>query len=319
MRKNFILLIALCPIISLGQANKIFRQASRETDLSKKIELYTQVISLEPSNLDAYFYRAIAKNDLGDFSGAIVDYSKIIVEEPDADTYYNRGNSRYSLKDFLGAKDDYAKAYMLDKNFLDALYSLACVKFDLGEYEEAIEDLSSLLKISPELSHVYTLRGAAYKALEKYQNALKDYTAAIFINPSVDTYYNRGVFLMDVKYYEEANNDFKKVLRADRNNAYGYFYSGASNLFLGKFLNAIEDFSKALEFDSVDFDAYLGLAMAYNRINDIEKAKANFDKANAIISPNEAINTIEKYGNTYWYQNQYYYFNNQINELAGLR
>lgn len=319
MKKTFILLLFICPIIGFGQASKLLRQALRTTDLNQKITLLNQAIDLEPKNLDAYFYRAIAKNDLGDFSGAIVDYSKIIVEDPDADTYYNRGNSRYSLKDFTGAKEDYAKAYMLDKNFLDALYSLACVKFDLGEYEDAIKDFTSVLKVSPDLSNIYTLRGAAYKALEKYPSALNDYNTAIFIEPSINTYYNRGVFFMDIKYYQEANSDFTKVLRADKNNAYGYFYRGASNLFLGKFLDAIEDFMKALEFDAMDFDSYLGLAMAYNRVNDIAKAKVNFDKANAIISPNEPINSIDIYSNTYWYQAQYFYFNNNINALVKLK
>ena len=63
-------------------------------NLEERINLLDQVISLEPKNLDAYFYRALAKNDLGDYQGAIVDYSKIILIEPDADTYFNRGNSR---------------------------------------------------------------------------------------------------------------------------------------------------------------------------------------------------------------------------------
>ncbi|MGA1226742.1 MAG: hypothetical protein ACO3VF_05785 [Tamlana sp.] len=319
MKKIFILLFFICPIFGFTQANKILRQAIRTTDLNEKISLLNQVIDLEPKNLDAYFYRALAKNDLGDFSGAIVDYSKIIVYEPDADTYYNRGNSRYSLKDFTGAKEDYAKAYMLDKNFLDALYSLACVKLDLEAYEDAIKDFSNIIKVAPDWSKAYTLRAAAYKVLEKYQSALEDYNIAILIDPSVETYYNRGVFFMDIKYYNEANSDFTKVLRTDKNNAYSYFYRGASNLFLGKFLNAIDDFKKALEFDAMDFDAYLGLAMAYNRVNDVEKAKANFDKANAIISPDETINSIENYANTYWYQNQYFYFNNNVNELAKLK
>ena len=110
--KNIILLfLTLNSTLHFGQVNKIIRQASRETDLSKKVQLYTQAITLEPDNLDYYFYRAIAKNDMGDYSGAIVDYSKIIVEEPDADTYFNRGNSRYSLKDLKGAKEDYASLY----------------------------------------------------------------------------------------------------------------------------------------------------------------------------------------------------------------
>jgi tetratricopeptide (TPR) repeat protein len=319
MRKNFILLIILLPIIGFGQVNKIFRQASRETDLSKKIELYTQVIDLEPDNLDAYFYRAIAKNDLGDYSGAIVDYSKIIVEEPDADTYYNRGNSRYSIKDYKGAKEDYAKAFMLDDNFLDALYSLACVKFDLGEFEDAIKDFSSFIKIVPDNPMAYTIRAAAYKAIKQYTNAAQDYSTAILIEPNADHYYNRGVFLMDLNYHKEANADLSKSLRLNRNNSYAYFYRGASNVLLGKYLDAIDDFSKAIEFDSVDFDAYLGLAIAYNKVNDIANAKLNFDKANAIISPNEPITTIEQYSNTYWFQTQYFYFNNSINELVKLK
>ncbi|WP_072402916.1 tetratricopeptide repeat protein [Flaviramulus basaltis] len=319
MKKNIILLLFICPIISFGQANKIFRQASRTNDLNEKIALLTQVIDLEPNNLDAYFYRAIAKNDLGDFRGAIVDYSKIIVEEPDADTYYNRGNSRYSIKDFTGAKEDYAKAYMLDENFIDALYSLACVKLDLEEYEDALKDFSSVLKVAPDQAKVYTLRAATYKALENYQNALQDYSTSVLIEPNADSYYNRGVFLMDINYHKEANVDLTESIKLNKNNSYAYFYRGASNLLLGEFLDAIKDFLKAIEFDSVDFDAYLGLAIAYNKVNDAANAKLNFEKANNIISPNESVKSIEQYTNTYWFQTQYYYFNNSINELVKLK
>ena len=124
MKKHIILLLIICPIFGFAQANKLFRQATRTNNLSEKISLLTQVIELEPQNLDAYFYRAIAKNDLGDYRGALVDYSKVIVEEPDADTYFNRGNSRYSLKDFTGAKEDYAKAFMLDENFMQTALRL---------------------------------------------------------------------------------------------------------------------------------------------------------------------------------------------------
>ncbi len=319
MKKASILLLLIIPLLSFAQAKKVFKQALRTTDLKEKISLLTDVIEIEPNNLDAYFYRALAKNDMGDFGGAIVDYSKIIVEQPDADTYYNRGNSRYSLKDFKGAKEDFAKAFMLDNTFIDALYSSGCVKFDLGEYEDAIIDFTTILKTDPNLAHVYTIRAASYKALENYQKAIYDYNTAILLEPSIDTFYNRGVFFMDTKYYLEAKNDFTKVLRAYKSSAYAFFYRGASNLFLGEFPDAISDFIKALEFDNKDFDAYLGLAMAYNKINDTNNAIANFEKANAIISPNDAINSIEKYINTYWYQNQYFYFNNSINELTKLK
>ena len=305
-------------MLIIGQANKLYRKALRSTDLKEKISLLDEVIKLEPKNLDAYFQRGLAKNDSGDYHGAIVDYSKIIVEQPDADTYYNRGNSRYSIKDLKGAKEDYAKAYILDKNIIDALYSLACVRYDLEEYERAISDFSKVMKLAPAKSKLYTLRASSYKALEKYTEAAKDYSTAILILPNANNYYNRGVFLMDIKYYEKANEDLTKALRLNQNNAFAYFYKGASNLLLGKFTNAISDFSEALKFDTMDFDAHLGLAIAYYKVNDTEKAKASFKRANEILSIGSDVSNIEPYNNTYWFQNQYYYFNNNIAKVARL-
>jgi len=318
MKKILLLITVVLPLLSFGQAKKVFRKALRTTDLNEKIKLLTEVISEEPKNLDAYFYRGIAKNDLGDYNGAIVDYSKIIVEEPDADTYFNRGNSRYSLKNFIGAKEDYAKAFMVDENFIDALYSLACVKLDLEEYEDAIKDFKNVIKAVPENSNTYILRASAYKAIKQFKNALNDYSTAILIEPIADNYYNRGAFLIYIKYYEEANADLTKSLRLNKNNAFAYFYRGASNLFIGKFNNAISDFSEAIKFDAMDFDAYLGLAMAYLKIDDIANAKLNFNRANAIVIPSGKVSSIQDYNNTYWFDSQYFYFNNAINALVKL-
>ena len=123
---------------------------------------------------------------------------------------------------------------------------------------------------------------------------------------------------MDINYYQKANEDLTRSIRLNRNNAYAYFYRGASNLLLGKFTDAISDFSEALKFDTMDFDAYLGLAIAYYKVNDTEKAKSNFERANEILSIGGDISSIEPYNNTYWFQNQYYYFNNNIGLLAKL-
>lgn len=318
MKKIVLLLIITLPLLNYGQTKKVLRKALRTIDLNEKIKLLNQVINEEPKNLDAYFHRAAAKNDMGDYSGAIVDYSKIIVEEPDADTYYNRGNSKYSLKDFTGAKMDYGKAYMLDEKFIDALYSLACVELDLEQYDKAIANFSSIIKQVPENPNIYALRAIAFKATEQNSAAIKDYSMAILLDPSVDNYYNRGAFLMDIKYFKEAQSDLTRSLRLNRNNTFGYFYRGGTYLFLGQFDKSISDFTKAISMDTMDFDAYLGLAMAYLKNNDTANAKLYFDRANAILSLKK-ITSIGQYENTYWHQNQYYYFNNLITELAKLK
>ncbi|WP_194765747.1 tetratricopeptide repeat protein [Tamlana sp. I1] len=317
MKKLFFTLLVIMPLISIGQANKLYRQALKTTDLNKKIALLNEVIDLEPKNLDAYFQRGLAKNDSGDYSGAIVDYSKVIVEQPDADTYYNRGNSRYSMKDFKEAKEDYAKAYILDENFIDALYSLACVRFDLGEYEKAIIDFNKVIKAVPSQPKTYILRASAYKALENYQKALEDYSTAILIEASSDNYFSRGEFFMEIKQYQNANIDLTNAIILNKNNAFAYFYRGVSNLLLSKYKDAVSDFSTVLNFDSNDFDANLGLAMAYNKLNDTAKAKQHFDRANAILNLHEITN-IAQYSNTYWFENQYHYLNIEVSKLVKL-
>ncbi|AUS06011.1 tetratricopeptide repeat protein [Pseudotamlana carrageenivorans] len=313
----FTLWIAL-PLLTFGQASKLYRQALRSSDLSERISLLNEVIKLEPKNLDAYFQRALAKNNSEDFYGAIVDYSKIIAEQPDADSYYNRGNSRYSVKDYAEAKEDYAKAYLLDDSFIDALYSLACVRLDLEEYDKAIKDFDKVIKKIPGQPKTYILRATAYKALENYQKAFNDYSTAILIEASPENFYERGVFFMDVTRYQEAHNDFTKSIILDDNNPFAYFYRGASSLFLKKDANSVTDFEKVLKFDSNDFDAHLGLAMAYLNLNDKVKAKYHFNKANNILNLGANISSIEAYSDTYWFQHQYFFFNKAITELVKL-
>jgi len=161
MKKKLFLFLITLPILLFSQASKLYRKAIKTTDLSTKIKLLDEAITLDANYLDAYFLRALTKNDIGDYNGAIIDYSKIILKKPDADSYFNRGNSRFSLKDLVGAKTDYENAYALDPNFIDALYSLACVKFDLSNYEEAIKDFDKLLKLNPNIPDAYMLRATS--------------------------------------------------------------------------------------------------------------------------------------------------------------
>jgi tetratricopeptide (TPR) repeat protein len=117
---------------------------------------------------------------------------------------------------------------------------------------------------------------------------------------------------MDINYYAKANRDLTKSLRINSKNTFAYFYRGASFLLLGKYDNAIEDFSSALELDDMDFDAYLGLALTYLKMNDLDKAKVQLKKAKDILGTEKYP---ELYENTYWYESQYYFFTNNIKAL----
>jgi len=180
-------------------------------------------------------------------------------------------------------------------------------------------DFNKVIKAQPYFDKAYTLRAYTYTALEQYKSAVKDYSIAIFINPSADSYYNRGILYMDIKYYKKAKSDFSTAIRLNGNNGFAYFYRGTSNLLLEKYKNAANDFSTAIKYDNLDFDAILGLAMTYLKMEDLTNAKLYFNKAKAILSNNSKNNNgIDLFVNTYWYQQHNFFFKNIFNDLNKL-
>ena len=318
MKKYIIILFVLCPILTIGQANKLIRKGQKAVDPNEKIQLFTEAITLEPKNLDAYFYRGLAKHSIGDFNGAILDYTKIIFYEPSADVYFNRGNSKYSLMDYYGAKEDYSNALKLNPDFIEARYSLAVTKNDLEDYKGAIADLEvpNVYKSYPVLIQL----ARAYSGLKDYINTLKYYNAAVLLNPDSNTFYIRGVSFMDINYFEKANNDFKVAIYLDVNNKPAYFFRGISYYFLGDFMNALPDFKVAVQNDITDFDAVIGLALTYYKLNDVTNAKINFEKAKSILrgTNSNQKDDLELFKDTYWYQKQYFAFRDIYNEISKL-
>lgn len=316
MKKYILLFITLFPLIGLAQSNKFVRQGLRATNPEDKINLFSKAIEMDPENLDAYFYRAVTKDNLGDFSGAILDYTKVIFFEPSADVYFNRGNSKYSLMDYMGAKEDFEKALDLNPDFLEAKYSLAITKYDLGDYKDAITYLNTL----PKTAHVYLQLGRSYEALDDYKNALTNYSLAILNDKSSQNFYARGLFYMGINYYKNANEDFSVSFYLDNSNVSALFFKGVSHYLLGEFDLALNSFSLVSQNDPTDFDAQIGLALTYLHLEDSAKAKRNFDKAKSILKDTNLSepDPIKLFENTYWYQKQYNAFTKDYENLNHL-
>ena len=94
----------------LAQAKALLSKKGGERDV---IKLAGEALATRQS-AEAYFYRAYAKDDLGNKQGAIADLSQAIAINPrDANVYYNRGNAKFDLGDKQGACLDYKKAASL--------------------------------------------------------------------------------------------------------------------------------------------------------------------------------------------------------------
>jgi tetratricopeptide (TPR) repeat protein len=98
--------------------------------------------------------KAFAKAKIGDYKGAIDDYTVLLHSESDNDDFlFARGNARFEIEDWNGAIKD---------------YSLALTSTIESEY--------------------YNKRGAAQKNNGNLQGALEDFRAAMEINPNDELY-----------------------------------------------------------------------------------------------------------------------------------
>ena len=131
--------------------------------------------------------------------------------------------------------------YYLDNGIYD---------FQCGKYNEAFENFNRSLELKKDWDIPYFYRAAACQALEKWDDAILDYTKAIEINPKMtDAYYNRAKILLSRKDIE--NPDI---------------------------LRAIEDLKKAIELDNNFVQALYAMAAAQKKVENYQEALIYLDK-----------------------------------------
>jgi len=236
----------------LAQAKALLGNKGSEQEV---IRLANQVQSLRQS-ADAYFYRAYAKDDLGDKQGAIADLTEALRINPQYDLlYYNRGVIKSSLGDKMGAITDYSRAINIDPRYSTAYFNRGNAKDDLGDKQGAIADYNQALAINPQDADAYINRGGVKSDLGDKQGAIADYSQAIAINPQyAKAYYNRGI----------AKND------------------------LGDKQGAIADYNQAIAINPQYASAYINRGIAYENTGDLGRACKDWRKAASLGKANAA-------------------------------
>jgi len=126
--------------------------------------------------------------------------------------------------------------------------------------DQAIEYYSNAIRETPEFSGAYYRRGICYDALERIDLAMEDFTKALEINSKWNNntaskaYYNRARSRDTLKPDDPVK---RKELR----------------------LLSLSDWTKSLELDATDPEAYFGRGLVLADLGDHEKAIADYKKA----------------------------------------
>jgi tetratricopeptide (TPR) repeat protein len=71
----------------------------------------------------------------------------------------------------------------LDVGKVSAMCCRLAVYYDLGKYEQAIQDFSKAIEVAPGLETLYFNRGSVYYHLGKYTQVIQDSSKAIELTP----------------------------------------------------------------------------------------------------------------------------------------
>jgi len=182
-----------------GLTNEI--PVTRENLLYWGLDMYKRGYEFD-SKLDAY--------------GALFDHKKPKLpnfDKSQEDYYFDKGIDCYNSGDLSGAIINWTLVLVINPNEPNSYYSRAIVKNELYTWKSAIADYDKAIEIAPDFISAITNRGTVKDENGDYEGALKDYKRALELKPNdAMTYFNIGNTKYNQEKKTEACMNWKKAL-----------------------------------------------------------------------------------------------------------
>ena len=206
----------------------------------EELEINKKLFGKEHLNTaDSYYKIACCYALLVDYKNAIENFievleirKKIFVgNHPDiASSYNDIGTCYYSIGNYENALDHYKQAY--------SIYS------SLTGYESITESLDKNIEYLTN-----QIPSDLYSTKDQYNEAIKNLTEAIKLNPNDVNFIGRGSIYYTRRQFDEAINDFTEAIKLNPNRADYYFTRGYCYLYRSQYNEAIKDFKNSINLD----------------------------------------------------------------------
>lgn len=164
-----------------------------------------------------------------------------------SDAYNLKGNANYELGNFEESVEDFTKAIEKDPNNAEHYYDRSWTYNKMDRSHSAMLDINKALELEPSNSRFYYSRAGFEYDLGRYKEAIKDYTKAIEINPTAKKYIARGDCYIELEMHNEAIADYTSAIETEPESYVAYHRRGLAKMDLEQYEEAIKDFEKAIE------------------------------------------------------------------------
>lgn len=318
MRKLLIILLGCCvSIIASAQLNTdritaIGRNALYFDDYVLSIQYFNQVIKLKPYLSEPYLLRAIAKIQLGDYTGAEMDCNAAINRNPfQPGAYYTRGFIYRQTDQLEKAQQDFNEALIFAPENRTYIAMRADVLAQLEQYDLALQDINHLLHRDPQSAALHYEKGsicirsndtigalnafthateydsqnpANWSALglvqlmqDNQEEALSSLSKSIeYGSKWAGDYINRGIIYYRKHNYRSALADYDKAVALAPRDAQCYYNRGVLRQELGDYNRALEDFTQAINYAPDRVEIYYQRGMVQLQLRQWQEALNDF-------------------------------------------
>ena len=172
-----------------------------------------------------------------------------------------------------------------DKNIAAALFgqALDTARMD-GNYDEAVRLFTEALQHDPNNGEIYHNRGMAYRNLERWGEALSDFSRAISLSPHPSSYEQRGLAYYQIGDRGQAFKDWQQALRMDARRTFAMINLAWLSIEERQLSQAIELCSRAILIEPTLAKAYQNRARAYLGMGDQTRSLADLQTARELVA-----------------------------------
>ena len=216
----------------------------------------------------------------GKYARAIENFNILSqLDTSDYWTFFFRGIAKYNLGDLRGAKNDFDRSVRINPVFTNGYHYLGITQSRFGNYEAALNDLQKAIDLRPGYDGLYFSRGVTYFLSQQFDKAVSDFDRYIRKEPKDPTaYLNRGASWLFLGDTLKAVNDYNKAIRLDRFDPEGYVRRGRLYATQKNYEQAIADMDKAIELDSTNTFAYFNRAIMFYEQEKYREAMADLNR-----------------------------------------
>ncbi len=256
------------------------------------LTLLNTVLSKDPNNINALQLRALALDDMKNYTEAESTYEKLIGLLP------NEINPSYSLAELFikqgkmeKAEEIYAK---INKSFKsDNLeYLLAgLIAYEKGEFEEASKFFQQSVQASPSVNALYYLASSLHRT-NNSELALSNLRRILDVQPdNAAAQLLTAQILHDQKRHQEAEYELNRLLKKQPENARAHNLLGAVLYALGRSDDALNSYHNALKYDATMAEATMMRSNILMQQNLEDDALAELEKGIKANTESTAVRT----------------------------